>query len=201
MAISLKSIRKTLWVAVAVASIGLLTLILGKPYLFPDGSGYSPAIIADFELTNQHGQVIRDEDFAGQWMLIFFGYTNCPDVCPTTIAEMSMVMEGLEDNSGKVQPIMVTIDPERDTPEVLAEYLGFFSPGLVGLTGTPEQIATTSKTFNIFYAKMTEPDAPDGYSMAHSSHVYLFNPEGEYIRIYKYGTPAEAILEDLASRI
>lgn len=197
----LKTLNRILWAAVALSGLGLFYLTIGKPYLFPNGALPIAAISADFELTDQNGQELRDEDFAGQWMLIFFGYTNCPDVCPTTIAEMSMVMEGLGDKQNMVQPIMITIDPERDTPEVLAEYLGFFSPGLVGLTGTPEQIAATSKTFQIFYAKETDPDAPDGYGMAHTSHVYLFGPEGEYVRFYRYGTTAEAILEDLSSRI
>ena len=197
----LNPIAKVLWAAVAISSAGLLALYLSKPELFLSDNPAQVSITADFELTNQYGEIARDEDFAGQWMLMFFGYTNCPDVCPTTIAEMSAVMAGLGADSDKVQPIMVNIDPERDTPEALATYLDFFSPGLVGLTGTPEQISTTSKTFNVFYAKATDPDAPDGYSMAHSSHVFLFNPDGEFIRLYRYGTSAEAILEDLANRM
>lgn len=197
----LNPIAKALWATVALASLGLLALFLIRPELFADKNPMQAAIIADFELTNQYGQVVREDDFSGQWMLIFFGYTNCPDVCPTTIAEMSAVMTGLKQNSGKVQPIMVTIDPARDTSEVLASYLGFFSPGLVGLTGTPEQIRATSKTFGIFYAKDGDPNAQDGYAMTHSSSVYLFDPKGEYVRLYRYGTPAETILEDLANRI
>ncbi len=197
----LKYITRILWAAVAISGIGLLALTIMKPYLFPDKVIFQSAITADFELTDQNGQILRDEDFADQWMLVFFGYTNCPDVCPTTIAEMAAVMDGLGDKQSMVQPIMITIDPERDTPGVLAEYLGFFSPGFVGLTGSPEQIAATSKTFQIFYAKETEPDAPDGYGMAHTSHIYLFGPDGKYIRFYRYGTTAEAILKDLSNRI
>ncbi len=197
----LTPLAKALWAAVALAGLGLLALFLSQPALFSNKDPMYAAIIADFELTNQHGQVVREDDFAGRWMLIFFGYTNCPDVCPTTIAEMSAVLAGLGENRDKVQPIMVTIDPARDTPEVLASYLGFFSPGLVGLTGTAEQIEATSDSFNIFYARTNEPDAPDGYSMSHSSSVYLFDPRGAYIRNYQYGTSAETILEDLAGRI
>jgi len=197
----LNPIAKALWAVVAISSIGLGGLYLSKPELFSSDNPAQVSISADFELTNQYGTIVRDEDFAGQWLLMFFGYTNCPDVCPTTIAEMSAVMAGLGEDSDKVQPIMVTIDPERDTPEALATYLDFFSPGLVGLTGTAEQISTTSKTFNVFYAKSADPSAPDGYSMAHSSHVFLFNPDGEFIRLYRYGTSAETILEDLASRM
>ncbi len=197
----LTPLAKALWAAVALAGLGLLALFLSQPALFSNKDPMYAAIIADFELTNQHGQVVREDDFAGRWMLIFFGYTNCPDVCPTTIAEMSAVLAGLGENRDKVQPIMVTIDPARDTPEVLASYLGFFSPGLVGLTGTAEQIEATSDSFNIFYARTNEPDAPDGYSMSHSSSVYLFDPRGAYIRNYQYGTSAETILDDLAGRI
>lgn len=197
----LNPIAKALWAAVALTCIGLLAVFMTRPELFSNRNSMQGAIIADFELTDQNRQVVRTDDFAGRWMLVFFGYTNCPDVCPTTLAELSAVLEGLGSRQGEVQPIMITIDPARDTPEVLAEYLGFFRPGLVGLTGTPEQIETTSKTFGIFYLKDGDPDAPDGYGMTHSSSVYLFSPKGEFVRSYSYGTPAEAILDDLSRRL
>ena len=160
-----------------------------------------PPFLADFELTDHRGMVQTDEDFAGRWMLVFFGFTNCPDVCPTTLSEVAAVMEGLGDEAAKVQPIFITIDPERDTPTALAGYVPLFDAGIIGLTGTPEQIAATSETFPIFFERIEEATAPGGYTMGHTSHLFLFDPRAGFANSWPYGTPAEEILADLRKRI
>ncbi|MSU89396.1 redoxin domain-containing protein [Rhodobacteraceae bacterium 2CG4] len=165
------------------------------------GAENEPPFYADFELTDHQGMVRTEEDFAGRWMLVFFGFTNCPDVCPTTLAEVAAVMEDLGDEAAKVQPIFITIDPERDTPAALSEYVPLFDAGIIGLTGTPEQIAETSETFPIFYERIEEAAAPGGYFMAHTSHLFLFDPQAGFADSWSYGTPAEEILADLRARI
>lgn len=155
---------------------------------------------AEFELTDHLGMVKRDEDFAGKWLLVFFGFTNCPDVCPTTLSEVAAVMDSLGDNRRLVQPLFISIDPERDTPTALADYVPRFDAGIIGLTGTPEQIARTAKTFYIFYEKIKETASPGGYTMGHSSQLFLFNPDGEFERTFAYGTAAEDIQKDMRWR-
>ncbi|MGR3462930.1 MAG: SCO family protein [Roseovarius sp.] len=164
-------------------------------------TGDDPAFVADFELTDHTGKTRTEEDFAGQWMLVFFGFTNCPDVCPTTLSEVAAVMDGLDEDAAKVQPLFISIDPERDTPEAMAEFVPLFDAGIIGLTGTPEQIAETAETFPIFYERLEDASAPDGYTMSHTSHLFLFNPEAGFAESWPYGTPAEEILADLKESV
>lgn len=130
-------------------------------------------------------------------MLVFFGFANCPDVCPTTLAEVAVVVDTLGDDADKVQPLFVSIYPERDTPVALANYVPMFDADIIGLTGTPDQIERTARNFPIFYEKIEEAAAPDGYTMAHTSHLLLFGPDADFVTTWAYGTPAEAILADL----
>ena len=110
-------------------------------------------------------------------------------------------MEDLGTDVEKVQPIFISIDPERDTPAALAEFVPLFDAGIIGLTGTPEQIEETSKTFPIFYERIEEASAPDGYTMGHTSHLFLFDPQAGFADSWAYGTPAEEILADLRERL
>jgi protein SCO1/2 len=160
-----------------------------------------PAFRAAFELRDHQGMIRTERAFFGQWMLVFFGFENCPDVCPTTLAEVAAVMEDLGADAEKVQPIFISIDPERDTPNALAEYVPLFNAGIVGLTGTPEQIAETSETFPIFFERIEDASAPDGYTMGHTSHLFLFDPQAGFAASWPYGTSAEEILADVKARI
>lgn len=161
----------------------------------------APAFRADFELTDHGGMVRTEEDFAGQWLLVFFGFANCPDVCPTTLAEVAAVVDGLGEDADQIQPLFITIDPERDTPSALADFVPRFETGIVGLTGTPDQIARTAENFYIYYEKLEDASAPDSYTMGHSSQIFLFDPEGGFVGTFAYGTPAEEIVADLEARI
>lgn len=197
----LSGFQKVLW---GLAILSALAFVGLKTVEFRSGRGSetgSPAFLADFELTDHRGDVRTEEDFAGRWMLIFFGFANCPDVCPTTLAEVAAVMDGLGEDAENVQPIFISIDPQRDTPAALAEFVPLFGAGIIGLTGTPQQVEETSESFPIFYERIEEASAPDGYTMGHTSHLFLFDPEAGFAASWAYGTPAEDILADLKERI
>lgn len=191
-------IQKGLWGLTVIAVVGFVWLqISARGERSTDG----PAFRADFELTDHNGMVQTDEYLAGRWMLVFFGFANCPDVCPTTLAEVAAVMDGLGSDATQVQPLFISIDPERDTPQALAEFIPYFDANIIGLTGTADQIERTSKTFRIYYEKIEEAASPDGYTMGHSSQLFLFDPQGGYVGAWTYGTLAEEILADLKARM
>ena len=189
------------WALVGVAGLALVWLLLWADYRGDRAREDAAAFRAAFELTDHTGMVRTQEDFAGRWMLVFFGFANCPDVCPTTLAEVATVMEGLGADADQVQPLFISIDPERDKPSVLADFVPRFDAGIIGLTGTPEQIDRTAESFHIFYEKIEEAAAPGGYTMGHSSQLFLFDPAGGYVGSWPYGTPAEEILPNLRERI
>jgi|TARA_R110002072_G_scaffold141135_3_gene286277 protein SCO1/2 len=200
--VRLPGFQKVSKVLAGVAAFVLMWLLLWLDYRADLARTESePPFFADFELTDHRGMVQTEEDFKGRWMLVFFGFTNCPDVCPTTLSEVAAVMEGLGDEAAMVQPIFITIDPERDTPTALAEYVPVFDARIIGLTGTPEQIAATSETFPIFFERIEEATAPRGYTMGHTSHLFLFDKQAGFADSWPYGTPAEEILADLKERI
>nr|WP_240661637.1 SCO family protein [Nioella ostreopsis] len=194
---NLALLRKILWVLVGVAALSFAMLLLWDSYRSEQGSDEPQVFRAAFELTDHQGIVRTQADFAGRWMLVFFGFANCPDVCPTTLSEVAAVMDLLGNDAEQVQPLFISIDPERDTPEVLADFVPRFDAGIIGLTGTPAQIALTSDTFHIFFERIEEASAPDGYTMGHSSQLFLFNPDAGYTTSWQYGTPAEEILVEL----
>ena len=148
-----------------------------------------------FSLVDHTGRKVADKDFLGAYALVFFGYTHCPDVCPTTLQEVAVVMNELGERSSRVRPLFISIDPERDTPEVLADYVSFFHPRIVGLTGTAEQVAGATEAFRVTHAK-AEIDE-DFYLMDHSSALYLMGPDGRYLTAFSHTTPPE----EMAARI
>ena len=191
-------LQKFLWALAGAAAIAFASVLLWTDaWRDVDRRVEEPAFRADFELTDHQGTVRSEEDFAGQWLLVFFGFTSCPDVCPTTLAEVAMVMDSLGDRAQQVQSLFISIDPERDTPAALAEFVPLFGADVIGLTGTPEQIARTAESFHIFYEKIEQDAAPSGYTMAHSSQLFLFDPSGGYVTSWQYGTPAESIVAEL----
>ena len=194
-------IQRILWGLVGAALLAFAGSKFPVGLTKTDADMSDPAFRAAFELTDHQGVIRTERDFAGQWMLVFFGFANCPDVCPTTLAEVAAVMEDLGTDAEKVQPIFISIDPERDTPDALAEFVPLFDASIIGLTGTPEQIAATSETFPIFYERIEEASAPDGYTMGHTSHLFLFDPQAGFAESWAYGTHAEEILADLRERL
>lgn len=148
-------------------------------------------------LTDHSGKPRTLEDFKGKVVVLFFGYTQCPDVCPTTMADLANAMKLLGEKSNEVQVLFVTVDPERDTQEVLAEYVPSFDSRFIGLHGTPEQMAETAKNFKIFYSKQ-ESEGKSGYTIDHSAGVYVFDKQGNVRTYIKYGQKPEEIANDLS---
>jgi len=168
---------------VVAGAIGLLASggwVVESWLAAPPSSQGKALIESEFSLVDHTGKPVADEDFKGKWQLAFFGFTSCPDVCPTTLIEVSAVLEELDDGAEQVQPLFITVDPERDTPEVMAEYIANFDPRILGLTGSPEQIKRAAQAFRAYYAKVEQEGQPDGYTMDHSAFLYLMDPEGDY---------------------
>ena len=134
---------------------------------------------ADFALTDMHGQPATDERFEGEPMLIYFGFASCPDVCPTALGVMDAALGALVEDAERVQPLFITVDPERDTPEVLARYLQAFDAPILGLTGTPEEARAAREALKVFAAKVPMPDSAMGYTMDHQSMFYLTDAGGQ----------------------
>ncbi|WP_431048609.1 SCO family protein [Roseateles sp. L2-2] len=153
-----------------------------------------------FSLPDQNGKTRTLEDFKGKVVVVFFGFTQCPDVCPTTLAELAQVKKALGPDGDKVQGVFVTVDPERDKPELLKAYLESFDPGFVALRGTPEQLKETAKEFKIYYAKVPGK-TPDSYTMDHTAASFLFDPQGRVRVFSRYGAGASALMSDIKALI
>ncbi len=176
--------------------------------------GASPAVGGPFSLIDQTGKRVTDADFRGRYLLIYFGYTYCPDVCPTELFVMSQALDMLGAAGERVQPILITVDPARDTAEVLADYVSNFHPRLIGLTGSADEIRAVAKEYRVYYEKVysrlaqdedtdgasaSEPDSD--YLMSHSAATFLMGPDGRFIRVFAYGTGAEDMAAGIAKAI
>ncbi len=153
-----------------------------------------------FSLTDQHGKRVTDKDFRGKYMLVEFGYTYCPDVCPTELQVITNAMKKLGAKAQNIVPIFITIDPQRDTVQQMASYVSNFSPRLVGLTGTPEEIKAAATAYRVYYAK-ADKSAGDAYLMDHSTFIYLMDPNGEYVTHFAYGISADQLAERIAKAV
>jgi len=150
----------------------------------------------DFKLTDMNGQVRTLGDFKGKVVVVFFGYAQCPDVCPTTMTEMAQVKQKLGKDGDKLQVVFITVDPERDTPEIMKAYMGAFDPAFVALIPTPEQLAAVAKDFKVYYKKV-DGKTPTSYSMDHSAAQYIYDPQGR-LRLYaRYGAGVDPMVADI----
>jgi len=150
----------------------------------------------DIPLTDHNGQPRHIKDFAGKVVVVFFGYTQCPDVCPTSMQELAEVKQMLGKDGDRLQGIFVTVDPERDTPEVLKAYMANFDPSFLALYGSPEQLAAVAKDFKIYYKKV-DGKTPTSYTMDHSAGSYVYDTAGR-LRVYnRYGSGAQALASDV----
>lgn len=152
-----------------------------------------------FQLTDQSGKRVSDKDFRGHYMLIYFGYSFCPDVCPTTLAVMAQALEKLGDQSRRITPILITIDPERDTPKVLEDYVKAFGPSFVGLTGSADEIKDVEKKYRVYAVK--RPLEGGNYGMDHSSVIYLMGPDGKLVSFYDEAISPDDLAKDLRAKI
>ena len=190
-----KSTRIGLLLAVVIVAAGaalLEWLVLRDPGTTkaPSGIIASVEIGGPFTLTDHTGKQVTEEDYLGNFTLLFFGYTFCPDVCPTELGDIAVALDELGSDAVGVTPLMISIDPERDTPEVLAEYVPLFHERLIGLTGTPQQIKQVADAYRIFYRRVEDPNYTY-YLMDHTSFVYLLDPQGRVASLFRYGTPPD----------
>ncbi len=160
-----------------------------------------PKIGGPFTLVNQDGKTVSEADFKGQYMLIYFGYTYCPDVCPTSLSVMADAIDMLGEKGDRITPVFITVDPERDDPAALKMYIEHFHPRLVGLTGTDEQIKSASSAYKAYFAKVGDGYADADYSMDHSSITYLMGPDGNFITHFGHGVEAEPMANKLAEKL
>lgn len=201
----LRTLRYILWGTILLAGLGfggyeLWHRTRAVPVSVEKEIGRA-SIRSDFSLVDHTGKAVTDEDFRGKWLLVFFGYTYCPDVCPTTLNEIAEVVERLGDKAAKVQPLFITIDPGRDTPERMAEYVAAFDPRIVGLTGTPEQIKAAAGSFRVYYEKSKDAETSDGYLMDHSAALYFMNPDGEFEAFFSFNDGVEEIVSGVRQRL
>ncbi|MDQ5881158.1 MAG: hypothetical protein QG616_988 [Pseudomonadota bacterium] len=147
-------------------------------------------IATRYMLQDTSGRAVSNQDFRGRFQLLTFGYTSCPDVCPTTLSEMAAVMKALGEDAKKLQPIFITVDPERDSAEVLKSYTGFFDARIIGLTGSPELIRKTADNFKVRFEKVQEPGSPpERYVVDHSAGMFLLGPDGRFLAKFAYAMP------------
>ncbi|MGB8708892.1 MAG: SCO family protein [Methyloceanibacter sp.] len=180
----------------AIAGAGVL-LVANPQGGQPVQSSGAALIGGPFSLVGADGKPVTDRDFRGRYMLIFFGFTHCPDICPAELQVIAQALEQLGDKAKTVVPIFITLDPERDTPEAMANYVKSFGPNFVGLTGSPEAIAAAAKAYRVAYSKVENKDSAGDYSVDHSALVYLMDPEGRYATHFSYGLSADQMAEKL----
>ena len=206
----MQSIKSTVGLCVVFISIVLVMFFFSKlrvPELSADEMRTqgvfilpTPRDIGPFELLDHRGTVFNRQSLEGHWSFIFFGFTNCPDVCPTELAIVADAIDLLPaDVVAKVAPVFITIDPDRDTPELVKEYAANFHENMVGLTGTPEQIAVAGKAYRVYFAKRETESG--SYTMDHTSYIYIMDKQGRYYRHFRMNSAPEEIAEALKAAV
>jgi protein SCO1/2 len=159
----------------------------------------TPQVGGPFALIDQNGETKTDADFRGRWMLVYFGYTHCPDVCPTTLALMGEVLKRLGGRANRVAPIFITLDPARDTPEVMKAYVASFGPQFVGLTGPDSHIVSVASEYHVYRVRRPLPGG--GYAIDHSSVICLMGPDGKFAADYDNSQGPDEIAKEIAKRL
>jgi protein SCO1/2 len=186
----------------ALSVLAIALAITAAAFRFTSGrsgpAGGGEALVGGpFSLVDHTGRRVTEKDFLGKYMLVFFGFTYCPDVCPAELQVMSAALDELGPRGDNIQPVFVSIDPERDTPEVVRQYVENFHPRLVGLTGSPEEIAAIAKAYRVYYKKAASRGTSGDYEMDHSTILYLMDPEGRFRKHFGYTTDTRALAQGL----
>jgi protein SCO1/2 len=189
----------------AVALVGLLAGVAAAVTMLPSSRVQLPSMPSvgkalvggPFELVDHTGKTVTDKDFRGRFMLVYFGFTLCPDVCPSGLQVMAAALDQVGAKAEKIVPLFITVDPERDTPAQMAQYVASFHPRLIGLSGSPEQIAAAEKAYRVYAKKVTDDKSSAGYTFDHTSLMYLMDPKGDYVAHFTHATPVERIAERL----
>lgn len=184
----------------AAAAVALLpdvraNLGLGRPAATSTGRAL---IGGPFTLTDHTGRRVTEKDFAGRPMVVFFGFTNCPDVCPSGLQVLSAALDKLGAKADKLVPIFISVDPERDTPEQLARYVQSFHPRILGLTGTPQEVETAARAYRVYFKKAQNDGAAGSYTIDHSSILYIMDEAGQYSSHATHATPPNKLAELIA---
>jgi len=190
--------RLGLWLGLGVV-LGLVAVVavtLTRPYTLRGSRIDPPLPAADFELAGVDGQPFRMSDQRGKITLIFFGYTTCPDICPATLSEMKQIRKRLGEDADRVSFVFITVDPQRDTPERMRDYVASFDPAIHGLTGSEAQLEPVWKAYGV-YRGIQEVDSAVGYLVDHTARVYLVDAQGNLSVTYSFGTPVDDMLLDL----
>lgn len=195
---------RSIVIGIAGAALGLAAAIALLPQvrerIFPsvEQQVSGKALVGGaFTLTDNTGKRVTDQDYRGRYMLVFFGYTSCPDICPAGLQLMAGALDKLGAKAERITPIFISVDPQRDTPEKLAAYVKNFDPRLVGLTGTPDEIAAVAKAYKVYYAKVPSKERPDDYTMDHTSIIYVMDPKGEFVTHF---TPSTSV-DEMAAKL
>ena len=191
------------FVLIATAFAGILVLVAGVliALAFRDqakgvaGGPLAAAIGGKFSLVDQNGKSVTDAELKGKWQLVFFGYTHCPDICPTALNDLSLALDQLGAKKQDVGIVFISVDPERDTPPVLKSYVESFGGPIEALTGTPDAVAQAAKAYKVYYAK--HPRADGGYDMDHSALIYIMDPQGRFTATFTPDDKEEAIVKRL----
>jgi len=181
-----------------IGVVGIIAAVWMKPAQQQIRTTGTALVGGPFKLTGHDGKAISDEQYRSKYMLVFFGYTFCPDVCPAGLQVMTSALEELGSEADNIQPIFITVDPERDTVEVMASYVENFHPRMIGLTGTPQEIANVAKAYRVYYKKAGD-DAD--YLMDHSSILYLMGPKGEFVKHFTYGTDPAVLAKEIRQAV
>jgi protein SCO1/2 len=198
-----KPARPSRFPLIAVALAGLLVLAAGGLLAFayrdsPKGAAgtlLATAIGGPFQLVDQNGKAFTDADLKGKWHLVFFGYTHCPDTCPTTLNEVALAIDRLGGKRDQIGVVFITVDPERDTPTALKSYVESFDAPIAALSGSADQLAQVTKAYRVYYAKRSRSDG--GYDMDHGAVIYVMDPQGRFTATFTPDTPAEAMAQRL----
>jgi cytochrome oxidase Cu insertion factor (SCO1/SenC/PrrC family) len=194
--------------------VGVVLWLMLAPAFAGETPTRSPAEIMDilmwnrepvggpFELTDHTGKVRAERDFRGKLMLVYFGFTYCPDICPADLQAIGLALDKLGADGDSVQPLFITVDPERDTAKHLAEYVPMFHPRLIGLTGSAEAIRNAADAYKVYYARVDPPKGDSGYyTVDHTAYIYLMDREGNYLGFFPPGTSADRMVEIIRPRL
>lgn len=195
----MQTLRIIMIAAVVAVGLGVFWFSYQSGVLGPQTSqvlqgSAGPKIGGPFEMVNHWGEPTTDKDFGDTYRLMFFGFTYCPDICPVTLSVISSALDQMGTDATRVTPLFISVDPGRDTPEAMRDYVSSFHPGIIGLTGSEEQVDHVAKSYGVYYAKSAATaDDPDNYLVDHTSITYLITPDNTYAAHFSHGTSAEDI--------
>lgn len=195
--------RNRIPIIVSILALVFVAVLAGRHYwtMIEDDRG-TAAVGGPFTLVDHTGRTMTEANFRGRLMLVYFGYTYCPDVCPTSLSAIAEALDMLGEGAEEIVPIFITVDPERDKAEDMRDYVAAFHPRLVGLTGSVEQVAAAAKSYRVFFAKVREEgDDPDDYLVDHSAYTYLMDRDGKYLTHFPHGIDPGEMARRLAESL